>query len=242
MKSILLLSLALFTNFTFARQIAPGVQSIDEQGKAVILREGQTAAVLVMGDAAKHLKQMMPNLNEKSQIFCGEGYCLVGQFDRQGRLGAFTALLQRAQIEKNLALKANAQSYYEENLFEHLAGQAFSNPSQCQDEQRRQIPEVDLVIQGQAAEVLYNFLIVPDNRTERVFGNAKMAAQDLIFCEKLPHHDSADMSENGVPLAGAPLSYTEYSCNFKFSKTGVLQKRQRCNVYGGTISAGGGGK
>ncbi len=242
-KYILALAfLALGNSSAFAmHEVAPGVIAIEESGTAYLQRDGQNAVLVITGEAAKEIASSQTSNEQNSPVNCGENYCSIGQISRRGSFGPLTNHFASPNyfkdlIERILKPKSMIDAAYPKNF----GSEIYAYPSQCQDENRNNLPFEEIQINGRVAEELYNFLWVKQDSGERVFGNGKSGEEKLIFCEKLPEMSQEDMTDNGVPIRNLPPAYTRYSCYLKVSKSGQLLPRQECHIYGGGKSGGGG--
>ena len=234
---------ALGNNSAFAaHEIAPNLIAIDESGTAFLERDGQNALLIIAGAAAKEIASSQTVSQSGGPLQCGENYCSIGQISRSGSFGTLTNHFAAPNYFKNFIEKLlRPKSFVDADYPKNFGSEVSAYPSQCQDENLRNIPYEEIFIHGKVAEELYNFLMVKESSGERVIGNGKFGKSKLIFCEKIPEINQEDLTQNGVPIPGLPPSSTEYNCHLKVSKSGQLMPRRECHIYGGGSSAGGGG-
>lgn len=209
------------------------IQTIDKSGRAYLLRDKQNAAIVVTGDAVQMLSKKIIQ-NKFSAITCAPSYCVVGQFNRAGTLSPLSGVFASekyfqkfAENEKNPTSLSNAL------YFEEYGSKAYASPDQCQTPDSRLSGKTVLSLYGITAEQLYYFL---NSKA------SKSTDADVFNCKKKAEYNYADLSEGGAVYPTTPISHYEYRCEIKFSKVGFPQKPEECRIYGGSISAGGGGK
>lgn len=231
MKSVLLTLISLIASMSMAQ-----IKAIDESGQANLLRDGQQAALLITGKAVQKLKEGISIASDAPIYFAKDGsYAVVGQLDRRGAFSPFSGIFGLRTFERI------SKEIKNENLFttyEAVKGYVSAYHSQCQNEDREQRPTTILRVSGVAAEQIFNFLSASEQPGSRSESVDKVAAGEFFYCEKNPQYNHADLNDQGVPV-GNP-SHMEYTCEFEFSKSGQLEKRSQCKIYGGIISAGGG--
>ena len=225
--------ITLFTLIGLLCSMAIGqIQFIDKQGKAFQVRDGQSAAIVITGEAAQLMSSRL-KLTSDSQVQCGSNFCVIGQFNRDGVLAPLTGELSLEKLAKRAQAQLNPTYLFDELYYERYASKASALPDQCQEKTTKELSgmtEVD--IEGVTAEMLYNF-----------FGadTAKRKNPNPFNCLKKNQYDQADQGSGGQISDHTPISYIEYSCEIKISPEGKLQRPKDCHIYGGSISAGGGG-
>lgn len=218
----LLLGLSLFTSSRASSQ----TRFIDVPGKAYLLRDGQKAALVILGDAAKKLDDTVKP-SAASPITCGKGYCVLAQFTRDGQMESATGEFARSEYySKFIARRAKPNGLAEQFWYEKYGSKASAWDNQCQEIDRRQKDSTILRVEGIAAERLFNF--------ENKAGKA-------AHCVKGRELDPDDLGPTGEVFPDSPISHSEYFCEFDISPVGEFNEKTECRIYGASSSAGGGG-
>ena len=215
---------------------------IDRSGPSLWVRDQQRGALVITGEAAQMIAKEVNQSTRDSQITCGDGYCVLGEMNRQGEFASLDGKFYSPDYFSKLLARMKKPTYLaEEDRFKKFTTLAFAYPTQCQEKNLKPRDTLTITVEGMAAQQIYNFITNFEQNSDRFGAKEKSDAKKYFACEKMPQYDQADIDhETGAILEGSPISYVDYRCKFEVDRKGLLLRNKDCHIYGGAISAGGG--